>query len=125
MRSVREGQRGATFLGILLIAAMIALVAYVGVKLIPVYLENFGVTSSLRALAEEEGVANAPAGEIRSRLMRRLSVNDVENVRPENITVRNVGQSRVVSVEYEVRTRFYGNLYLVMDFSDSAVLTGN
>lgn len=117
-------QAGATLMGTLMIVAVIAFIAYVGVKLVPVYIENYGVKASLKSLSEES-TAGVSAGEIRSRLMKRLEMNDVESVNPEHVQIRAMGNARVVSVSYEVRSRFYGNLYLLLAFNESAVLTGN
>lgn len=117
-------QRGATLIGMLIVAALIAFFAYVGMKLVPIYIENYGVKASLRSLNEEvtQGVV---AGEIRSRLMKRLDMNDVDSVRPENVEIKTVGNTRTVEVKYEVRTPFYGPVHLLLVFDESTVLTSN
>ena len=124
MRRNPGRQTGATLLGMLMIAALVAFFAYVGMKLVPIYIENYGVKSSLKSLSEES-TAGVNAGELRSRLMKRLEVNNVDSVRPEHVQVKAMANTRVVSVSYEVRTRFYGNLYLLLAFDESTVLTGN
>lgn len=125
MNRMRYSQRGMTLIGVLIGAVLVVFFVYAGAKLTPVYLENFGVTSSLKSLANEDNIRGAGPNEIRSFLIRRLDMNNVKNVEPQNITVRIEGNQRIVSIDYEVRTRFYGNLYLLMSFSDQAVLTGN
>ncbi len=117
-------QHGATLIGMLMIAALVAFFAYVGMKLVPIYIENYGVKASLRSL-NEESTQGVTAGELRSRLMKRLDMNDVDNVRPENVEIKAVGNTRTIGVKYEVRTRFYGNLHLLLAFDESTVLTGN
>lgn len=117
-------QNGATLMGLLMTAALIGFFAYVGMKLVPVYIENYGVKAALNSLADE-GAQNGSVAEIRNRLMKRLDVNDVDSVRPEDVEIKTMGKSRVVSVNYEVRTRFYGNLHLLMIFNESTVLADN
>lgn len=122
---MKSNQQGMTLLGALMLAAIVAFFAYVAIKLAPIYIENFGVTSSLKSLGEEEGLQGIGAGEIRSRLLKRLEVNNVRSVTPEQIKIRSEENFRIVTIDYEVRTRFYGNLYLVVAFSDRAVLPGS
>lgn len=117
-------QNGATLMGLLMTAALIGFFAYVGMKLVPVYIENYGVKAALNSLADE-GAQSGSVTEIRSRLMKRLDVNNVDSVRPEDVEIKTMGKSRVVSVNYEVRTRFYGNLHLLMIFNESTVLADN
>lgn len=117
-------QAGATLMGLLMTAALIGFFAYVGMKVVPIYIENYGVKAALKSLAEEE-TQGVGSGEIRSRLMKRLDMNNVDSVRPDSVEIKALGRSRVVSVNYEVRTRFYGNLYLLMAFNESTVLADN
>ena len=120
---MKQCQKGMTLLGVLMLAAVIAFFAYVAIKLVPVYIENFSVSSSLKTLGEEkaQGVAT---GELKGQLLKRLEINNVRSVQPGDITIRSEGNFRIVTVNYEVRTRFYGNVYLLVAFTDRAVLPG-
>jgi type IV secretory pathway TrbF-like protein len=120
---MKQHQQGMSLLGVLLLAAVIAFFAYAAVKLVPLYIENFGVSSSLKTLNEEE-IQGVDSGELRTRLLKRLEINNVRSVKPDNIKIRSEGNFRIVTVDYEVRTRFYGNVYLLVAFSDRVVLPG-
>ncbi|MDR2876718.1 MAG: DUF4845 domain-containing protein [Chromatiales bacterium] len=117
-------QKGITFIGLLMVAALVGFFAYIGMKLVPIYIENYGVKAALKALSEED-TQDVSTSELRSRVMKRLSVNNVEGVKPENVDVKAMGRSRVVSVNYEVRSRFFDKIYLLAVFSESTVLTEN
>lgn len=121
MRGMTGRQAGASLSGMLVTVAVIGFIAYAAIKLVPIYLESFNVKASLNSLGEEVR-QGASAGEIRGELMKRLQMNNVDSVRPEDVEIKAMGRARVVVVNYEVRTRFYGNLYLVMAFDESAVL---
>lgn len=120
---MKQHQKGISLLGMLMLAAVVGFFAYVAVKLAPVYVENFSVKSSLKSLAEED-VQGIGAGEIKSRLAKRLEINNVRSVKPDQIKIRSEGNYRIVNVDYEVRTRFYGNVYILVAFADSVVLQG-
>lgn len=123
MPALRHAQRGITLIGVLIGAALIAFFVYSGAKLAPIYLENYSVKSSLKSLGAEDEKAGS-ARELRDQLMRRLQINNVQNVKPEHIIVKVEGNRRIVTVEYEVRTRFYGNLWLLSSFNEKVEITG-
>jgi len=113
-----------TFLSLLIVLAVIGFFAYIGIKLTPVYLEHFSVTSSLQSLAEEESQGLA-VGELRSRLLKRLEINNVSHVTEKDISIRSDAGSKKVTIQYEVQEPFYGNVSLLLSFEDSVTLAGN
>jgi hypothetical protein len=117
-------QQGMTFIGLLVVLALVAFFAYIGIRLTPVYLEYFSVDSSLKSLAKEES-QGLSANELKSRLMKRLEINNVARVNENDISVKSEARSKTVSVQYEVREPFYGNLSLLISFSDSVTLSEN
>jgi len=85
--NVYQTQRGMTAIGILIVLSLIAFFTLLVLRLVPPYLENFNVTSSLKSLQQEAGIKDKTPGEIRNLLQRRLDINDVENVKKENVTI--------------------------------------
>lgn len=114
-------QSGAGLLGTLVTVAAIGVLVFMGIRLVPMYMDNLSVRSALRAL-DEDVRPGAPPGEIRGALLKRLQLNRIGDIRAEDIEVRATGRTRVVTVAYEARTRLYGNLDLVMRFDESTVL---
>lgn len=124
MKRYGNKQEGLTFLSLLIVLAVIGFFAYIGIKLTPVYLEHFSVTSSLQSLAEEESQGLA-VGELRSRLLKRLEINNVSHVTENDISIRSEAGSKTVTIQYEVQEPFYGNVSLLLSFEDSVTLSGN
>lgn len=116
-------QQGLTFLSLLIVLAVVGFFAYIGIKLTPVYLENFSVKSSLSSLAEEES-QGLGVGELRSRLLKRLEINNVSHVSERDIDVSKTADSTKVSVQYEVVEPFYGNVSILLSFDESVTLSG-
>jgi hypothetical protein len=121
MRGLAGRQAGVSLSGMLVLVAAIGFIAYTAIKLAPIYMESFNVKASLHSLSEEVK-QGASAGEIRNELMKRLQLNNVSSVRPENVDIKSMGRTRVVSVNYSAQTRFYGNLHLLVNFDESVVL---
>ncbi len=111
-------QTGLTPVGVLLLILVILFLARFAISVMPAYLENFSVTSSLKSLREE-----ASKGFDKSRLLeilnRRLSINDVQHVTAEDIVIEVQGKKTVVRIDYQVRSTFIGNIDAVVSFSDS------
>ncbi len=79
MYRIRQ-QNGISPLTVLFTIAIVSIVVFLGFKLAPVYLEHFGVTSSLKSLEKDMGMRTKPKAELMRLLTRRLGINDVKRV---------------------------------------------
>ena len=105
-------------LGVLLAGIAIMLVF----KLVPVYMENFGVVSSLKSLEEEGGMHKRPKAELLKFLQRRLDINDVRRVQTEDITINKRPRETTIRVEYEVVVPLISNIDFLLTFDQVATL---
>jgi len=116
-------QQGLTAIAIVLILAMIGFFAMIAIRLFPIYMEHFSVSSHLKNLSEEAGITQKTNSEILKTLNKRFSIDDVKNVTDENIYIeRNKDGSMVIAIEYEVRTPALGNIDMVVSFVDEVEL---
>ncbi len=112
-------QRGVTGITMILIVALIAFFSLIAIRLFPVYLEHFKVSSHLESLAVEENTGKLSDNEIRKTLAKRFDIDDVENVRPEDIFIERPDRDTlIIAIEYEVRTPAFGNVDMVISFID-------
>jgi hypothetical protein len=116
MASHFKRQRGMTTIGVVLIIAMIAAFAFVGLKLYPIYYDSFKVSSGLNSLKAEPELATKPAHEIVERLMKRLSIDNVDSVAKSDVAVEKAGGRATISVDYEVRETLVGNIDVLVHF---------
>mgnify|MGYP001552190011 CR=1 FL=1 len=124
--AARGRQDGMTYLGMLMLLIVVAFFAVVVIKVLPIYLENFKVKSSLDSLAQEaknNPVALSPP-ELEKLLLNRLAVNDVDHVKKEDIKIRKEGHNTFVVVDYEARVTLFDNLDLVARFPNTRVELG-
>ena len=121
MNNSKTLQRGMTTISLAVLIIVVVFFITLGLKLVPVYLEHFSVTQSLKSVKEE-----APSGldvrDIISMLNNRLSMNDVTSVTKRDIKVDRQAKGTVVTVAYEVRRHALGNIDLVISFNDSIEL---
>ena len=115
----RKRQEGMTAIGIAIILGMIAFFALIAMRLFPIYMENFSVTTHLKNLATDSASKGKSDVEILGKLKRSFQIDDVKNVKDEHVFIeRNKDGGVVVAVEYEVRTSGVGNVDMVVKFSD-------
>lgn len=114
-------QHGMTLIGFLFVLAAALFVAYIGMKLVPVYLNHYSLVSAMKSLAEEPDAPNMTEGRIRDMLSRKFTTNYVEHVRARDIEIIRGGGTRIVA-EYEVRVGLIGNLDAVAQFRHEQLL---
>jgi Tfp pilus assembly major pilin PilA len=116
---MRERQQGITAIGFIILAAIIGLFGFAGLKLVPVYLENMKVTTLLEDISGDlEGEAPT-ATKIRSAIGKRLNIEMIYNLKTQDFEVSKTSAGFRVRAKYESRVSFLGNLYLVAVFDDA------
>ena len=115
---------GLTALSFLLLLVVIGFFALLVIRLFPVYLEYFNVTSSLKAVQGEAQMESLSNAEIKTRLLRRFEVNDVAHVGRQDIRIETEADKRKIIVAYEVREPFLGNVDLVVSFDEQVEIRG-
>ena len=108
-----------SFLGILVVFAFLAAIL---MRLVPVYIEYFNVKSSLERLATEQGLGKASGRQLKDRLMRQFDINNIENVKREDIKIAKEGHKKTVIVDYEVRRPLVANIDMIVHFHDQVAL---
>lgn len=112
-------QEGMTGIGIAIILGMIAFFVLIALRLFPIYMEHFSVTTHLENLAIDHSTREKTNGEVYKKLLTSFSIDDVDNVKREHIFIeRHKGGGMTVAVEYEVRTSGIGNVDMVVSFVD-------
>ena len=119
----KHGQRGYTFIGLALVVSVIGFFALIGMRLLPVYMEDNAIKTAVNSVAAELP-ATASIGEARKAFGKRLDINNVKAVVPADLVVGGEGGVRTILVEYEGRTPFISNINFAIDFYHEAALGG-
>lgn len=118
-------EAGLTGLGFIFILLVLGFFVALGLKLVPVYLEYYNVTTSLQSLKEEDDSELSSGQNIKTLLKKRLQINDVTHVTDKDIVIEKQVNGTLVTVAYEVRKNFMGNVDIVVSFKDSVELAGS
>lgn len=115
-------QKGITFVGFVMVLAIVGFFAYIAMRLVPIYIEYFSVKSAMKAVAAESGAAEMQPGDIRNMLIKRFDVSYVTSVRPNDIRISR-DRNPSVTIAYEVRKPFISNVDVVVVFSHTQELS--
>ncbi len=116
------GQRGASFLGIMVIIGLVIFFGVLLFKMGPSYMSFLQVRSAMESVAEKPDVIAKGTGAIRSSLANILYINDVRNVDPKLFKITKERKAYTVSIEYEVREHLFFNVDAVMRFAHALEL---
>jgi hypothetical protein len=120
---MKRKQSGLTFIGFVIVLAVAGLFIYVGMKLVPMYTEYYSVKKALASLANEDGIANRSAPEVKQRFFKRLYMSYALNIKNEHVKIERRETSWIVIVDYETRRPMIANLDVVGKFHAEKVLT--
>lgn len=115
-------QDGGALISVLLCLVVFGSLGFVGIKLAPVYIEHFGVTSSLESMENEGNLHGKPKAELRSILSKRLQINDVHRVDESDVLIKTKPRMTTIRVAYEVQVPLMSNIDFLVTFDDIVTL---
>jgi len=113
---MKQRERGMTFLGILIVTAILGSALYAGIRLVPVYLEFMKVARSLEQVRDEHAAIETNPQLIRRSLERRWDVEDIKHIGWQEIDIKRTETGYDMSAIYDAEEPFVANLYLLVKF---------
>jgi len=118
----RQRQKGISSVGWIAVAGIFGFLLITFFKVFPMYYDSFKVQSAMDALRLDESVDSKSKREIWQSLQKRLYVNDVKDITRENVTMERKDGKTTVTVKYEKRDDYVGNLFIGGVFVESIVI---
>lgn len=117
-------QAGMSTIGILFLIVVVALGGMLALKMIPSYIEYFSVEEVVASLEGDVKLRNGgpQKREIRNLILKRLRINGVYNFDKDKISIEKTQSGVRVTIAYEVREHFVGNVDVIMSFKSQADL---
>lgn len=110
----RGGQAGLTMIGFLFVALVVMVVALIGFRVLPSYIEYFAVKKAV-AGALEDAVDGQPAT-VRRFFERRVSAEYIDSIDWRNLEVTKQNNQIVGTISWETRMPLVYNVSLLLDF---------
>lgn len=110
-------QRGVGAVGWMLLILLFGGALSLGLKLVPVYIQNASVVSVMDGMAEAGGFGGETVAKIEHAIDRRFSLNEIRDFdRKANMTVNRDKMGAHILLDYEVRLPFFRNVDLIVSF---------
>jgi hypothetical protein len=120
-------QRGVTFIGWLVLLIPVAVVGYIGIRMVPIYLNYMRVAHSVEQTAAElknEEAAEITAVHIRATLSRHFDIESISFPDVKDLTVTRDGSGWTIEAKYEDAAPIFGNISMVVDFDKVGKIGG-
>ncbi len=111
-----EKQRGISLVGLIVVLVVLGFLGLMAAKLLPVYLEYFGVKKMLTAM-QNTGELQGSVLDIRKAYQLRNAIEDVKSVKAEDLEITNEAGETVVSANWSVKVPMFANVSACLDFS--------
>jgi Tfp pilus assembly protein PilE len=111
-------QRGLTLIGLIVVLFLLIVVALVGMKVVPAYMEFGTARNAIQAIARERS-ASTPA-EVRRAFESRAAIDDINAVKPSDLDITKEGGDMVISFAYRKEVPLFANVGVYMDFAASS-----
>lgn len=119
---MRSRQRGATFLGMVTIVAILGFGLFAVIRMVPLYIEYMAVVRAMEQTANEN--AGGSVNDLKTSLARRWTVEDISSIDYKDIEIKRAGNGFVMRAYYRAEVPFVSNISLVADFDKSVPVGG-
>ncbi len=112
-------QRGVTFIGWLFLLIPVAILGYVGIRLVPIYLNYMRVAQSISQTASEmktDEAATLTPVIIRSTLAKHFDIESITFPDVKDVAITRDGTGWNIEAKFEDTAPLFGNISLVVDF---------
>ncbi|HEU4601732.1 MAG TPA: DUF4845 domain-containing protein [Steroidobacteraceae bacterium] len=120
---MRQRQRGATFIGMVVIIAILGFGLYGAIRLTPLFFEYMAVVRALDQTAKEHSGGPTNPNELRTSLDRRWTIEDIKSIDPKDIEIKKTGGGWTMRAWYRAEAPFIANVSLVVDFDKTVTVS--
>ena len=121
-RELPANQRGLTMISWIVVIAFLAFQVVIALNVVPVYIADNSVQSVMKALEDDNEIRKSNSKQIKALLLKRFKLNNVYNIKAENITVKKTKSGTRVILKYEPRGTLIGSLDYIVSFKHEATI---
>lgn len=116
-------QEGLTMISWVIILALVAFVFWFGFTLFPIYYQYYAINNVVKKTAQDITAGETPQ-QILNSMDMKFTINGVQdpNLTPEKvvqIATGTDGTSLILTLDYDARSNFLGNVFLLVHFHNT------
>ncbi len=112
-------QRGMSFIGFVLIFALVALFGLVLMRVFPAQMDAWAVKKILASMSVSEEVKSGTVKDIRDSFDRRAMVDNVNSIKGSDLEISKENNEVIVAAIWQQRVPLFANYTLLIDFNMS------
>jgi len=120
MKTLKVTQRGMSFTGFIFGGFLLIVAAIFAMKLIPAYIHSAQISQIFREIASDASLRGASVGEIETSYRKRASINDINDLNVDDISIDSENGNITLSAHYFVKVPLAGNVTLLLEFNPSS-----
>jgi hypothetical protein len=122
--SMRSKQRGVTLIGWILLLTPLAICAYAGIRLTPIYLNYMKVARTLEQIKSDAkgGAPMDSQAAIRTALEKRLFIEQVEFPDARDFKITRNGKAWTIDGGYDDQAPLFSNVFILVTFNKTVTL---
>ncbi len=115
-----QNQKGFSLSGLLMWSVALVLAAILGMKVVPVYIENATIKKNLVAVVNDASLQNASASQLRNSFAKRARIDNIDVITTKDIVIKKEKGNLILSTNYIVLVPLVANVSLHFDFETSS-----
>ena len=118
MAVAKQGQRGLSMIGFLFVAIVVVVVAIIGFRMVPSYVEYFTIQSAV-----EKSLRDAPDPTpqvVRKSFEKYIAADYIDSVSHNDLVIAKEGNVITATVTWQKQLHMIGNVSLLLDFQAQA-----
>ena len=117
---MRKRQQGMTMIGIFFVLALVGVIGYAGMRILPLYLNYLKVSRSMDATASEFKGDAVDQVALRRTLEKHWQIEDIDSVQAKEVEITKDDSGTVMHVAYDDSAPYIANVSLTVHFDKTA-----
>jgi hypothetical protein len=118
-------QQGWTMWSLAFSLSVVGFIAWLGLKIVPLYMDNSTIRSVLKPLAQDRSLVDEPYDSISETIRKRLDINSIKWVKDKDIEFVEEDAYTQIRIDYEKRIKMVSNIDLIVTFENHVNLPNN
>lgn len=113
-------QRGVSLSMLLVSGALLFIISLLAMKSMPAWIEYGKIKKSITTIATDPSMRDAEVNAIRVAYVKRMQVENIEAVKPDDLDISKEQGELTISFAYEARVPLFANVSLIFEFEGSS-----
>ena len=116
-KKIHSKQQGITFIGLVLVIAVVVFLAIIVMKVVPAYIEFSSVKNAIKFIAKDAAFASMSKKEIANAFDKSASTGYITVIKGADLIIEKNATGNVVTADYQVTLPIVANASILLDFN--------